>query len=205
MKQVFMLLALVMLVGCAAPQPERGSSETPAPSLGPDQYDPNAEYATAEEREAWFEEQAALAEEFIEDHHELLDKIAAAILETELAEQYLGFEISPGFQDDDMPYLESFRRVSDGYNCRQERGVLSPELTLDELSEELDLLAKELRAVRPMWITYETGENGRTLTLDFATTTLPIAIFCDVYLRYEPTQENPNEYAWGVKQYDWSI
>lgn len=205
MKQVFMLLALVMLVGCAAPQPERGSSETLAPSLGPDQYDPNAEYATAEERDAWFDEQTSLAEEFLEEHRDLLDEISAAILETEVAEQYLYFIVCPGYSDGDTPHLDSFWRTSDEYRCEQGCHPIDPELTLAGLSEELDLLVNELCALRPMRITYQNNEYSHSLEIGFAVTTLPIAIFCSVSLRYEPTQENPNEYAWGVKQYDWSI
>lgn len=205
MKQVFMLLALVMLAGCAAPQPGKSSAETPAPSLGPDQYDPNAEYATAEEREAWFEEQTALAEEFLEEHQELLNEISAAILETEVAEQYLYFIICPGYCDGDTPHLESFWRACDEYRYEQGCHPIDPELTLAGLSEELDLLANELCALHPMGITYKNGEYSHSLEIGFASSSFPGAFFCDVFLRCDIDQKETGGYTWEVTQHEFCM
>lgn len=163
MKYIHLFLTLALLAGCAA-QPVADTSE---------------------ERNAWLEEQAALAEEFWDEHRDLLDEIAAVILETELAEQYLEFYICPG-DSDDGPHLDSFRRTSDEYGCHQGCGAIDTKLTLAGLSVELDLLTKELCALRPMGISYRNKESVHSLQIGFAAESFSGgACLCDVNLDCE--------------------
>lgn len=163
MKHIHLFLALALLAGCAA-QPVADTSE---------------------ERNAWLEEQAALAGEFLDEHRDLLDEIAAVILETEIAEQYLEFYICPGYSDDG-PHLDSFRRTSDKYGCYQGCGAIDPKLTLAGLSVELDLLTKELCALRPMGISYSNKESVHSLQIGFAAESFSGgACLCDVNLDCE--------------------
>lgn len=194
MKKIFLLLALALLAGCT----KEPAVDTPAP--GPEWEDQEVEWSTQEERDAWFDEQTALAEEFLEEHRELLNGIAAAILETEVAGQFSEFSICSVYSDDNTPYLDSFRRTSDEYRHSQGCDPITPELTLAGLSEGLDRLMTELCALCPLGLTYQNNEYGRSLEISFASTEFPTAILCDVFLCCDITQKNPDGYIWEVKQ-----
>lgn len=187
MKWMSMLLALILLAGC---------DTVPLADMFPEWQ---VEWSTKEERDAWFEEQTALAETFLEESRNLLDEIAASIFETEVGMGFSELDVCPGYSADDIPHLDSFRRTSDKYRYSQGCSPINPELTLPDVSEDLDRLAKELCALHPSKISYRNNESGQRLEIAFADTEFPTAIFCSVYLYCEITSENPNEYTWTVK------
>lgn len=179
MKCIFLLLALSLLAGCAV-RPAVDASEPVTPTLKPYQ---ESEESTPEERNAWLEEQTALAEEFLNEHRDLLDEIATVILETEIAEQYLEFYISPEYTDDSTPCLVHFWRTSEESGHYQGYNAAGPELTLAGLSEELDLLATELCVLRPMGISYSNTEYVHSLQIGFAAASFSGGKYlCDVSL-----------------------
>lgn len=178
MKWISLFLVLLLLTGC-------GTGIVADTSVaGPD--------TSMEKVDAWLLEQTSYAETFCTEHQELLDDIAAQIMETDLANQYTAFYIEP-FHDEQ--WLMGYCR-SDG--TTDEINVLS----VSDLSMELSDLLKVLNALRPMALNYTSQEydEARTLTFNFSSAVLSGNYFCNVNLTYQPKRNAPEEWEWQVTQ-----